>query len=111
MNIKEVLVEDLMVNEELRVRGFIDLVVIDDEDRVFLYDIKSINAWSYRMKFGRNKESEGSIHQELQVATYGLQLMKKYGRLDGMYLIYYNKDTSMIKQLEVDIVQIVLLLR
>ena len=34
MNIKEVLVEDLMVNEDLRVRGFIDLVVIDDEDRV-----------------------------------------------------------------------------
>ena len=102
MNIKEVLVEDLMVNEELRVRGFIDLVVIDDEGRVFLYDIKSINAWSYRMKFGRNKESEGSIHQELQVATYGLELKKRFGRLDGMYLIYYNKDTSMIKQLEVD---------
>ena len=49
MNIKEVLVEELMVNEELRVRGFIDLVVIDDEDRVFLYDIKSINAWSSRI--------------------------------------------------------------
>ena len=101
MNIKEVLVEDLMVNEELRVRGFIDLVVIDDEDRVFLYDIKSINAWSYRMKFGRNKESEGSIHQELQVATYGLELKKRFGRLDGMYLLYYNKDDSRMTHVSV----------
>ena len=101
MNLEKVLVEDLMVNEELRVRGFIDLVVVDDEGRVFLYDIKSINAWSYRMKFGRNKEANGSIHQELQVATYGLYLKEKYGRLDGMYLIYYNKDSSMIKQVEV----------
>ena len=101
MNLEKVLVEDLMVNEELRVRGFIDLVVIDDEGKVFLYDIKSINAWSYRMKFGRNKEANGSIHQELQVATYGLYLKEKYGRLDGMYLMYYNKDSSMIKQVEV----------
>ena len=101
MNLEKVLVEDLMVNEELRVRGFIDLVVIDDKDRVFLDDIKSINAWSYRMKFGRNKEANGSIHQELQVATSGLYLKEKYGRLDGMYLMYYNKDSSMIKQVEV----------
>ena len=33
--------------------------------------------------------------------TYGLALEDKYGRIDGLYLVYYNKNTSMIKEVEV----------
>ena len=100
--INKVLIEELAINDELNVRGFIDLVVQTDDGGVYLYDIKSINAWSYRMKFGTKREKNGSIHQELQVATYGLWVKENLGRLDGMYLLYYNKDTSMMQTLDVD---------
>lgn len=99
--IKEVLIEQKVELEDLNVRGFIDLLIIDEEDRVYLYDIKTINAWSYKMKFGKFKKEEGSIHQELQLATYGIWAERKYGRVDGMFLLYYNKDNSMLKQVEV----------
>ena len=102
MSIKEILIEEELEISDLNVRGFIDLGVVLEDGRVFAYDIKTINDWSYKMKFGRKyKEAEGSIHQELQLATYGLALEDKYGRIDGLYLVYYNKNTSMIKEVEV----------
>lgn len=101
-NIKEVMVEHPIVMDSYNFRGLIDLIVIAEDGSVYLYDIKTINAWSYRMKFGRNKEVNPSIHQELQVATYGIWALDVLGRLDGMYLLYYNKDTSMLKEMEID---------
>ena len=44
---------------------------------------------------------EPSIHQELQLATYGLAVEKEFGRLDGILILYYNKDTSMLRYKEV----------
>ena len=99
--IKNVYIEEPIFLEDLKVRGFADLIIELDDGRVYLYDIKTINAWSYRMKFGRNKESDPSIHQELQLATYGIWALDTFGRLDGMYLLYYNKDSSMLKEQEV----------
>ena len=99
--IKDVLIEQQIELKDLNVRGFIDLVVVDDMDRVYVYDIKTINAWSYKMKFGRNKNPDGSIHQELQLATYGIWAERTYGKVDGLFLLYYNKDNSMLKHLEV----------
>ena len=40
-------------------------------------------------------------HQELQLSTYGYAIKEKFGRLDGMYIMYYNKNTSVIKYTEV----------
>ena len=100
--IKEILIEEEVFVEDLNVGGFLDLGIVLDDGNVFVYDIKTINDWSYKLKFGRKyKEAEGSIHQELQLATYGLALEDKYGRIDGMFLIYYNKNTSIIKIVEV----------
>ncbi len=102
-DIKEVLIEKDMHLEDLNVRGFADLVVLTNDDRVYLYDFKTINDWSYKMKFSKKykDKAEGSIHQELQLATYGIWLERVYGKVDGMYIIYYNKNTSIMKQLEV----------
>ena len=99
--IKNVYIEEPIFLEDLQVRGFADLIIELDDGKVYLYDIKTINAWSYRMKFGRNKEKDPSIHQELQVAIYGVGVKRRFGRLDGMSLLYYNKDTSALKQVEV----------
>ena len=101
--VKNIIVEHPIECEELNVKGYIDMVVEMDNGEVFVVDFKTINSWSWRFKFGRKKESKPSFHQELQLGTYGYAIKKEFGRCDGMALIYYNKDTSMTKQCDVDL--------
>tara|TARA_R100000152_G_C6692520_1_gene123806 strand:- start:289 stop:774 length:486 start_codon:yes stop_codon:yes gene_type:complete len=102
-NIKDIFIEKEILLEDLNVRGFADLVVTTKDDKVYLYDFKTINDWSYKMKFSAKYKDKGeaSIHQELQLATYGIALERAYGKVDGMFIIYYNKNTSIMKQIEV----------
>ena len=96
-------VEGELTIPELNVRGFYDIIVDDKtEDRkVYLYDIKTCGGYAWKMKFGRNKKLDPSIHYELQLGTYGYAVKEKFGQLDGMYLYYYNKDTSAMRCVEV----------
>jgi len=96
-------VEGELTIPELTVRGFYDIIVDDKtEDRkVYLYDIKTCGGYAWKMKFGRNKKLDPSIHYELQLGTYGYAVKEKFGQLDGMYLYYYNKDTSAMRCVEV----------
>jgi len=89
--------------DELNVRGFYDIVAKHNvpEQRVYLYDIKTCGGWSWKMKFGRNKTLNPSIHYELQLGTYGYAIQKEFGQLDGMFLYYYNKDDSQMRAVEV----------
>ena len=88
---------------ELNVRGFYDIIVDDKrgERKVYLYDIKTCGGYSWKLKFGRNKQLNPSIHYELQLGTYGYAVKEKFGQLDGMYLYYYNKDNSDMRAVEV----------
>ena len=103
--INNIYTEKEIVLKKIRVRGFLDLRVEvggGEERKVYLYDIKTIGSFQYKKNFSRKKERrEPSIHQELQLATYGLWVEKEYGRLDGMYILYYNKDTSFLRYKEV----------
>ena len=102
--IKDIAIEKEVILEDLNVRGFADLVIYTEDNKVYLYDIKSVNGWTYKMKFGKAAQANpgsGSIHQELQLATYGIYLEREHGKIDGMYILYYNKDTSVMKQIEV----------
>ena len=94
--------------EELNVRGFYDVVAkhTDDGKRIYLYDIKTCGAWSWKMKFGRKKTLNPSIHYELQLGTYGYALKQQFGQLDGMFLYYYNKDDSKMRCVEVPLTYI-----
>ena len=85
--------------EQYKVRGFYDCVV--ESDNVSLIDFKTIGAFGFKQKFGRNPFLNGAVHQDMQLATYGLAVKEEFGRLDGMYLMYYNKDTSVMKDKEV----------
>ncbi len=90
--------------DELNVRGFYDIVVKDKaspKQPVYLYDIKTCGGWAWKMKFGRNKKVDTSTHYELQLGTYGYAIKELFGRLDGMYLYYYNKDTSDMRAVKV----------
>ena len=100
-DIKRIYTEEEIVLKEFKVRGHYDIVFEMNTGEVFLYDLKTNGSYPYKMKFGRNPELKQAIHQELQLGTYGLAILEKFGRLDGMFLYYYNKDTSMLKQKEV----------
>ena len=101
-NIKEKQIEFLFENEiivdELNVRGFYDLVV-KYRDEVYLYDLKTMGSWPWKSKIAN--DGTGSETHHLQLATYGLAIKEEFGRRDGMYLLYYNKDTSSMKEVEV----------
>ena len=99
----EFLVEGEIKIEELNVRGFYDVVAKQSvgEQQIYLYDIKTCGGWSWKMKFGRNKKINTSIHYELQLGTYGYAIQKQFGQLDGMYLYYYNKDDSQMRAVQV----------
>ena len=99
----EFLIEGEIKIEELNVRGFYDVVSkhVSDEQQIFLYDIKTCGGWSWKMKFGRNKSIDPSIHYELQLGTYGYAIKQQFGQLDGMYLYYYNKDDSKMRAVQV----------
>lgn len=86
---------------EYNVRGFYDICVKMKTGEVYLYDVKTMNSWSWKYKFGNVVEPNPAIHHKLQLSTYGLAVEKEYGRLDGMFLLYKNKDTSVMKEVEV----------
>lgn len=94
--------EKEIIIEELNVRGYYDLVLVNDKtESVYLYDFKTIGSYPYKLKFGRDKKPNKNKRYELQLGTYGIAVAKEFGTLSGMFLIYYNKDTSAMKQVTV----------
>ena len=91
-------VEQEIVIPELNVRGFYDVVAEQQEDemRVYLYDLKTIGAFAWSKSFGRDITNDHENYK-LQLGTYGIAVQEQFGRLDGMYLYFYNKDTSAMK--------------
>ena len=87
---------------EFNVRGYYDVVMEDrtdskDDPYIRLYDIKTVSGYAYKQKFGKYKVTEPSRNHYMQLATYGLAVKEKFGHLDSMDLIYYNKDDSRMK--------------
>ena len=84
---------------EVNVRGFLDIIVIDDG---ILYDIKTCNSWKWKNLFGRYPDPNPSINYHLQLGTYGWWYEKSSRKkLKKLCLLYYNKDTSKIRELDV----------
>jgi hypothetical protein len=97
-------VEMELVVEELLVRGFADAVLETEDGKIFLYDFKTANAFSYTCLFGKRKGNIKKYRKksyDLQLASYGMAVEKLYGRLDGMFLVFYNKDTGDMNSYEV----------
>ena len=96
-------IEKEIILPEFNVRGFYDLVAVSQYDgSVYLIDFKTMANFSWSRKFGwKNKDLNPSIHQEIQLATYGLFVREEFGRIDGMFLYFYNKDNSKMRPVEV----------
>ena len=91
-------VEQEIIIPDLNVRGFYDVVAEqqEEETRIYLYDLKTVASYPWMRKFGRNI-TDTSENYTLQLGTYGAAVKEQFGRLDGMYLYFYNKDTSQIR--------------
>ena len=101
-NFKVYLEQEILI-EELKVRGFYDLVLVLDTGEVYLYDFKTIGSYPYKLKFGRYAKKPTNFRYEMQLGTYGYSVKEQFGRIDGMFLIYYNKDDSRMKEVSVDL--------
>ena len=102
------LVEQEIVIEDLNVRGYCDVIVKDYEDSkespyIKLYDIKSTGSYGFKKQFSTKFINQDPMTYFMQLSTYGLAVKEKYGQLDSMDLIYYNKDDSRMKRLPVDL--------
>ena len=85
---------------ELNLRGFADAIYESPDGKVYLYDFKTAGSFPWKLKFGKNGKKDDERYS-LQLGSYGEAVKKTFGRLDGMYLIYYNKDNSDMRTVEV----------
>ena len=94
-----------IVIESLNVMGSADIVVLDSENTASVIDIKTTHSWKWKMMFGRSKEPKPSRMYELQLGTYALGILEQeeieYDDI-SLYLVYYKKDDSMMKPINVN---------
>tara|TARA_R110002073_G_scaffold89347_4_gene211739 strand:+ start:273 stop:989 length:717 start_codon:yes stop_codon:yes gene_type:complete len=89
----EVFIETEIRLPELNVRGFLDLVVVEDSA---LYDIKTCNSRKFKtIQNGKLNNFNEPTNYYMQLGTYGHWYEKHTGNpLEKLALLYYNKDTS-----------------
>ena len=87
---------------KLKVIGHIDILETTSINKI--YDIKTVASYKWRMKFGRkNADLNSDVNYNLQLGTYGLGIKNANGLDTELYLCWYNKDNSSMKEpLQVD---------
>jgi len=96
LNGSQILIEREIQLPEVNVRGFLDVVMVDDNA---LYDIKTCNAWKWKGIFGRKPDPNPPKNYYLQLGTYGWWYEKEFGnKLKKLSLLYYNKDNSRMRE-------------
>ena len=89
---------------DLGVVGHLDIGLYDKENgSVKVYDIKTCASYKWKMKFGRRPDKNGSVNYNLQLATYTFALAEELKTADTqMSLLWYNKDTSALREEPID---------
>ena len=84
----------------LNLTGRYDVAMILD-DECWLWDIKTAAAYSWSKMFGikKNRVPGSSDNYKLQIGTYALGIRHQY-KIEKihMYLLWYNKNTSMMRE-------------
>ena len=95
-NGSQILIEKEIRLPEVNVRGFLDMLLIDDGA---LVDIKTCNAWKWKNLFGRNPDPNPATNYYLQLGTYGWWYEEDSGnKLKNLALQYYTKDNSRMRE-------------
>jgi len=108
LNSKEMASEDLTIVMEKRIEipelnvvGHLDIGILDKKTgNLKVMDIKTCASYKWRMKFGRNPDKKGNPNYNMQLATY-LKALRDETSADGlasMSLLWYNKDTSALRE-------------
>lgn len=92
------LLEQRVELPEYNCRGALDVFAIEDG---ILTDLKTTAAYKWKMMFGRNPDPSPSVNYQLQVGTYGMWLHQNSYNLQGLELLYYNKDNSSMRAVPV----------
>jgi CRISPR/Cas system-associated exonuclease Cas4 (RecB family) len=102
LNGAKIYIEKEIQLPEVNVRGFLDVLIADDGA---LYDIKTCNSRKWSKLFGyKYKEPNASLGYHLQLGTYAWWYEKETNtRLKKLALFFYNKDTSRVRELSVDL--------
>lgn len=101
--INDIYVEDDISIPEFNLVGRYDIgELIKKEKNLFkLYDIKTAAAYKWTTMFGRkeNRKPMSAVNYKMQLGTYALGIKKKYNvdRIE-MYLLWYNKNTSQMRE-------------
>ena len=102
----QLFVEHKVVLEDLNVLGHLDLGVYDKEqDILYITDIKTAHSFKWQKTFGRKYAKTQSENYFLQLATYGLGMIKEIGHLPEtveLSLTWYKKDDSSVRAQKVD---------
>ena len=96
----EIFIEDDIAIPSLNLVGRYDVGAFNGKD-FYLWDIKTAAAYKWTTMFGRkaNRVAGASDNYKLQLGTYALGVQQKYkpDRIH-MYLLWYNKNTSMMRE-------------
>ena len=94
-------IEDDIDIPSLNLVGKYDVGVFTDDNDFYLWDIKTAAAYKWTTMFGRkaNRIAGSSDNYKLQLGTYALGIEHKYApNKVHMYLLWYNKNTSMMRE-------------
>ena len=102
---REVYVEQKVRIRDLEVSGTFDAgEMIENrfgQSEFNLYDLKTAAAYKWTTKFGRkqNRVADSDLNYKLQLGTYALGIRHRYNpdRIN-MYLVWYNKNTSQMRE-------------
>ena len=101
---KNIHIEEKVSVKQLEVSGTFDageMTIMNSVKEFNLYDLKTAAAYKWTTKFGRkvNRVASSDLNYKLQLGTYALGIREKYNpdRIN-MYLLWYNKNTSQMKE-------------
>jgi len=94
----DVFSEDEIKLPDFNVIGTYDVGELKDGEFT-LWDIKTAAAYKWSKKFGRTPDKSSDINYKLQLGTYALGVNQKY-QVDkiNMYILWYNKNTSQMRE-------------
>ena len=108
---REVYVEQKVRIKDLEVSGTFDagqmttFKLNDNRKEFSLYDLKTAAAYKWTTMFGRkvNRVANSDLNYKLQLGTYALGVKEYFNPyLISLYLVWYNKNTSQMRQQQVD---------
>ena len=101
---KDIYIEQKVHIKDLEVSGTFDageMITINGRKEFTLYDLKTAAAYKWTTKFGRkqNRVADSDLNYKLQLGTYALGVKDKYNPNHiYMYLLWYNKNTSQLRE-------------